>query len=344
MHVTRRIPSWTLWLVLVIPAGTGGVAQAQNSNQQNRTEKSGEPVVSADQVVAADQARPPWSPSPDDGKLRIICFGAHPDDAEFKAGGVAAMWAARGHHVKFVSTTNGDAGHWDLGGATLARKRYAEVRRAAEVLGVDESQVLEIHDGELMPTLENRKTILRLIREWQADIVMAHRQYDYHPDHRYTGVLVQDAAFNVTIPTYSPNTPRVELDPVVLFYHDRFERPYPFQPDIVVSIDDVFERKVDAITRLESQLFETVYRLDEVSRKRRLARIPKDAVGRRNLARQRFAARDGGVADKYRDAMAKWYGREKAAKVKHAEAFEIGQYGRQPTEEEIKALFPFLPQ
>jgi LmbE family N-acetylglucosaminyl deacetylase len=286
----------------------------------------------------------PWSPPPDDGKLRIICFGAHPDDAEFQAGGVAALWAAQGHHVKFVSTTNGDAGHWELGGAMLARKRYAEVRRAAEVLGIAASEVLEIHDGELMPSLENRKQIIRLIRQWQADIVMAHRPWDYHPDHRYTGVLVQDAAFNVTIPTYSPNTPRLEKNPVFLFYPDRFKRPYPFQPDIVVAIDEVFDKKVEAAFALESQLFETVYNADEPTRLKRLAEMPRDPAGRRALARQRFVDRNGRLAEQYRLDLIKWYGPEKGQKVQYAEAFEICEYGHQPTPKEIKDLFPFLPR
>ena len=126
-------------------------------------------------------------------KLRIICFGAHPDDAELKAGGVAAMWAAKGHEVKFVAVTNGDIGHWRDAGGPLARRRKSEVERAAKVLGIT-VEVMENHDGELLPTLENRRTVTRLIREWQADIVMSHRPNDYHPDHRYTGVLVQDAA------------------------------------------------------------------------------------------------------------------------------------------------------
>jgi len=291
----------------------------------------------------APAAKAPWSPPPKDGKLRIICFGAHPDDAEFRAGGVAAMWAAMGHHVKFVSTTNGDAGHWDLGGAVLARKRYAEVRTAAQKLGIDDSEVLEIHDGELMPTLENRQQIIRLIREWQADVVMAHRPYDYHSDHRYTGVLVQDAAFNVTIPTYSPNTPRLERNPVFLFYYDKFQRPYPFQPDIVVAIDDVFEKKVDALMALESQLFETVY-ADDATREKQLAEMPTDPAGRRAMAHKRFAERDGRVADQYRQALSKWYGPERSGQIKYAEAFEVCEYGHQPTADQIKQLFPFLPQ
>src|SRR5712664_3518213 len=73
---------------------------------------------------------------PDDGKLRIICFGAHPDDCEIQAGGVGAMWSAKGHHVKFVSVTNGDIGHWRDAGGPLARRRKAEVQSAARILGI----------------------------------------------------------------------------------------------------------------------------------------------------------------------------------------------------------------
>src|SRR5437867_5419595 len=134
----------------------------------------------------------------DDGKLRIICFGAHPDDCELRAAGVAAKWAALGHHVKFVSVTNGDIGHWKMAGGPLANRRLAEVKKCAQILGI-ETQVLDIHDGELLPTLENRRTITRLVREWKADIVLSHRPNDYHPDIRNVGVLIQDAGYMVTV-------------------------------------------------------------------------------------------------------------------------------------------------
>src|SRR5881275_643906 len=103
----------------------------------------------------APAAEPARRQPPDDGKLRIICFGAHPDDCELQAGGTAAMWAAKGHHVKFVSVTNGDIGHWREAGGPLAKRRTAEVERAAKVLGIS-TEVLDIHDGELLPTLDNR--------------------------------------------------------------------------------------------------------------------------------------------------------------------------------------------
>ena len=166
--------------------------------------------------------------------LRIIVFAAHPDDAEFNAGGVAALWVARGHKVKFVSMTNGDLGHYEMGGGALARRRKGEVERAAQILGI-ETHVMDIHDGELMPTLENRKAMVRLIREWRADIVMSHRPYDYNPDHRYVGVLAQDSAFMVTVPFYDLNSEPTEPNPVFLFLADRFVRPIPFRGDIVVG-------------------------------------------------------------------------------------------------------------
>src|SRR5580658_8076497 len=117
--------------------------------------------------------------------MRIIVFGAHPDDCELEAGGTAARWVKLGYKVKFVSVTNGDIGHYQMAGAILARRRTAEVKKCAEILGI-ETEVLDIHDGELLPTLENRRIITREIREWKANVVIAPRPNDYHPDHRYT--------------------------------------------------------------------------------------------------------------------------------------------------------------
>src|SRR4026207_161796 len=118
-------------------------------------------------------------------ELRIICFGAHPDDCELQAGGTAALWAGEGHHVLFVSLTNGDIGHWREAGGPLARRRRHEVMQAHKILGI-QGVILDIHDGELLPTVENRRLVTRLIREWNAGIVVSHRPNDYHPDHRYT--------------------------------------------------------------------------------------------------------------------------------------------------------------
>jgi N-acetylglucosamine malate deacetylase 1 len=273
----------------------------------------------------------------DDGKLRIICFGAHPDDAEYKAGGVAAKWAALGHHVKFVSVTNGDIGHWQTAGGPLAQRRTAEVKQAAKLLGI-ETEVLDIHDGELLPTLENRRTITRLIRGWKADIVMSHRPNDYHPDHRYTGVLVQDAAYMVTVPFICPDTPPLTSNPVFFFYSDGFQKPNPFTPDVVVSIDETFDKKIDAVGALPSQVYEGGATGSEAFMKD----IPKDAAGRRAWTIENHGRRYAAVADKFRDALVTWYGPARGKAVKYAEAFEICEYGRRPNMEELKKLFPFF--
>lgn len=273
-----------------------------------------------------------------DGKLRIIVFGAHPDDAEFKAGGTGAKWARLGHHVKLVSVTNGDIGHWQMAGGPLALRRTGEVYAASERLGT-QSQVLDIHDGELEPTLENRRKITRLIREWQADIVISHRPWDYHPDHRYVGVLVQDAAFMVTVPFICPDTPPLKKNPVFLFSSDAFQKPYPFKADVAVAIDDVFEQKLDAVHELASQVYE-----GGASGSEEFVRsVPPatDDEGRRAWLREKWTERQGREANRFRAALLEWYGEERGKAVRFAECFEICEYGRQPTREELAKLFPF---
>jgi LmbE family N-acetylglucosaminyl deacetylase len=268
--------------------------------------------------------------------LRIICFGAHPDDCELQVGGVAAMWAAKGHKVKLVSVTNGDIGHWREAGGPLALRRKAEVKKAAEILGVT-AQVLDIHDGELLPSLENRRLLTRLIREWNADIVMGPRPNDYHPDHRYTGVLVQDAAYMVTVPFFCPDTPFLKKNPVFFYYPDNFQKPNPFQADVAVAIDPVINKLLDALDALESQFLEG-------GANGSADLVPSDPAGREKRAkevRNSFARRYEGWANRFRPKLSEFYGAE-SAEVRYAQAFEICEYGRRPDKEELKQLFPFF--
>jgi LmbE family N-acetylglucosaminyl deacetylase len=296
--------------------------------------------VAANRLQAQSaRAKPPVG----DGKLRIIAFGAHPDDCELSAGGTAAQWAAQGHHVKFVSCTNGDIGHWRMAGGPLARRRATEVQRCAEILG-NHVEVLDIHDGELMVTMENRRLVCRLIRDWRADIVLSHRPNDYHPDHRYVGVLVMDAAFMVTVPHFCPDTPHLTKNPVFLFTDDEFRRPNPFTPDVVVGIDDVIEKKIAAIEALESQFYE-----GGCGGGPHLIPDPKDAaavaarkkqVGDEFLSYPYYSPVE--TAQRFRAALARYYGKDRAEKIRYAEAFEVCEYGRKPEEGELKRLFPFF--
>ena len=267
------------------------------------------------------------------GKIRVIAFGAHPDDCDIRAAGTAALFAKMGNAVKFVSVTNGDAGHQSMSGAVLAQRRLAEAKESARRLGI-EYEVLNNHDGELLPTLEVRKEIIRQIRRWNADVVLAPRPNDYHPDHRYTGVLVQDAAYMVVVPAVTPEVPALRKNPVFLYYEDNFQRPNPFRPDIAVAIDDVVDKKTDALDSHVSQFYEWLPWVDG-----KLSEVPKDPVERKAwLKRTRNRPPNSAV----REALVKWYGPEKGNAVKYYEAFEICEYGARPDEARIRELFPML--
>jgi LmbE family N-acetylglucosaminyl deacetylase len=288
-------------------------------------------VALAEAMPAPAQAQPP-----EDGKLRIIIFGAHPDDAEYRGAGVAMKWAKMGAHVKLVSATNGDIGHWKLAGGPLALLRKHEVTEVDRQLGAS-TEVLDIHDGEILPTLENRRMITRLIRQWNADIVITNRPNDYHPDHRYTSILVQDSAYMVTVPFFCPDTPALKKNPVFLYAPDRFEKPNPFTADVAVGIDDVMEPTLDALLVMKSQIqeggangYEGIYPEDPAGRQRRDEQV-----------RTELAHRYQGYADRYRDTLVKFYGAERARKIRYAQAFEVCEYGRQPSKEELKQMFPF---
>ena len=268
----------------------------------------------------------------DDEKLRIICFGAHPDDCELRAAGVAAKWADQGHHVKFVSVTNGDIGHWKMAGGPLAQRRLAEVKRCAKILGI-ETEVMDIHDGELLPTLENRRTITRLIREWKADIVMCHRPNDYHPDHRNVGVLVQDAAYMVTVPFFCPDVPYLKSNPVFLYFEDRFQKPTPFEPTVVVPIDDVVEKKLACVEALESQFYEGGC----CSGVTALPQTAEAKAARKKEVYDLFKLRFAATASRFAANLPRT---ESGTKASYAEAFELCEYGRQPSREELLKLFP----
>jgi LmbE family N-acetylglucosaminyl deacetylase len=274
----------------------------------------------------------------DDGKLSILMIGAHPDDCELKGSGTAIKWAKLGHRVQFVAMTGGDNGHPTMSGGALQQRRREEAAEAGKRLGIDRSIVLDNHGGELLPTLEARREVVRLIREANADIVISHRVTDYHPDHRYTATLVQDAAYMVTVPFFVSSVPALNRNPVFLYFEDTFKRPAPFRPDIATSIDDVFEQKMYALEAHVSQMFEwTPFMLSRSSGRREA--IPTDPAERRAwLANIWFPHRSSPDVQACLDTL-NGLG---TTPVRYAEAFEICEYGRQIDSAEIRRLFPFL--
>lgn len=265
--------------------------------------------------------------------IRVIVIGAHPDDPDSDAGGTAILFSKMGFAVKFLSVTNGDAGHQNMGGGVLAKRRLAEAKEAGRRFGV-EYDVLDNHDGELTPNLQVRLQIIRKIREWNADMVIAPRPNDYHPDHRYTGVLVQDAAYMVAVPNVASDVPPLKKNPVFLYSQDFFQRPNAFRPDIAVDITSVYAQKMDAMDAHESQVYEWLPWIGGY-----LDQVPKDKAERKKWLTQRSIVK---VTPEVRQSLEKWYGKEKAAAVQNAEAFEVCEYGMQPNEEDIRRLFPML--
>ena len=252
----------------------------------------------------------------------IIAFGAHPDDAELKFAGTAALFAAQGHKVKLVALTNGDVGHFSQAGGPLAQRRKAEVEACHKKLGVA-TDVLDIHDGELMPDLETRKKVANLIRDWQADIVLSHRPWDYHPDHRAVGKLAEDAAVVVAAPFFAPYTPPTKGNPIFLFYSDNFKKPYPFDPIIAVGFDEVAQKKWDCISALPSQFG------DADSWQARYGRnVPTDEAGRKATFIEGSETAQRRRREPVPRSAGELYGEQKGRAIKYAEAFELNQYGR----------------
>lgn len=266
-------------------------------------------------------------------KINVVVIGAHPDDCDIKAGGTAVLYAEMGHNVMFVSVTNGDAGHHEMGGGALAKRRMAEAEEAGRRLGV-KYVVLDHHDGELFPHLHIRLELIRLIRNWNADIVISHRPNDYHPDHRNASILVQDAAYMVIVPNVAPDTPPLAKNPVFLYMEDRFQRPNPFRPDITIDVSSVLDKKYYGMAAHDSQFFEwlpwTAGRLEEV---------PTFAEERLQWLKN---SRRFEISPQVRETLTKWYGAEKAKNAVSAEAFEICEYGRRPSDDEIRKLFPMI--
>jgi LmbE family N-acetylglucosaminyl deacetylase len=264
--------------------------------------------------------------------VRIICIGAHPDDCEIEFAGTAVKLAAAGHAVRLLAVTDGSAGHHVHERQELSEIRRREAAEAARRLGVASADVLNYRDGELLATLEPRHEIVRQIRRWEADVVLTHRPWDYHPDHRYTAQLVQDSAYLVVVPHVCPVTPALKRNPVFIYLEDRFESPAPFRPDIAVDIDDVWDLKIDALDAHASQFYEWLPWVDGL-----LDTVPCDESERREWLEETW---DRPLSPCVQAALSRRYGPGRAREVRHAEAFEVCEYGRQPSPEELEEMFP----
>ncbi len=270
--------------------------------------------------------------------MDILCVGAHPDDCESAMGGTAALFAQRGDRVRFLSVTNGDKGHYAAeyisDPAALARRRHAEAIAASAVIGC-EYRCLGLHDGEVYVSKETTEAMIRAIRGFGPigkgpDLIITNRPCDYHRDHRYTAQIVLDALYMLTVPLACPDTPHLRRLPVVAYWQDGFTEHGPFQPDIVIPIDASIGQKVKAVCEHVSQFMEWIpYNAGSHDA---FADFPSD--------RSEQTARIGALYRERARQVAMQWSELMPAGREYAEAFQISDYGDQPTPAELRRLFP----
>jgi LmbE family N-acetylglucosaminyl deacetylase len=269
--------------------------------------------------------------------LRLLILGAHPDDAEFHAGGLATKYRRLGHTVRIISLTCGDAGHQTMSGQALADRRREEMRDAARVIGADFA-MWEHGDGRLEPNLDLRWQVIRELRTFAPDLVLTHRTNDYHPDHRACGHVVRDASYLVTVPAIVPEAPILRRPPVIAYMPDRFMRPNPLRGDVVIDVQDELDAILDMLACHRSQIFEWLPFNRGI-----LDQLPADEAGKRAWLREWYCSYLRPQADRYRQELIATYGPTPGSQVEFAEAFEISEYAAQLDAAARQRLFPFLP-
>ena len=274
----------------------------------------------------------------DSSNHTALILGAHPDDAEIRCGGMAAIWRSHGWTVHFVSVTDGSAGHQSLTGQALTEKRSRESDRAASVIGA-KTHCMGLPDGGLEPTVDNRLKLVRLVRRLEPDLIVTHRPNDYHPDHRVTSQLMMDASYLLAVPSIAPDVAPMRRRPVICYCWDDFKDPVPFKADIAVDIDPVLPQKLEQMMAHETQFFDWLPWVSGGT-----ADVPADEAGRRDyLAAWLLQRHNPPVAQAYRDVLLSRYGHDHAQGVRYAEAFQICEYGAPADPRAIEQLFPLYP-
>ena len=281
--------------------------------------------------------------------MKILAIGAHQDDNEFRVGGMAHKWVKAGHEVRFLSMCNGCGGHHIMTPEETTARRARESAKVAEYLGI-QYDVWDIDDCTLMADLPTRERLIRYIREFSPDLLIAHRPNDYHADHRASGQLVQDASYILTVPHTCPDVPAMRRMPVIVYNEDRFRNP-EFIPTYVIDMNDEIETKLHIAHLNESQVYEWLpytyeqtVPTDEAERKEWLKgmEITDETTDEEIMAATRgYAVRFAKTAVRFRSELIRRYGEERGKKVKYAEAFELCEYGEKPSPELEKALFGF---
>ena len=279
--------------------------------------------------------------------MKILAIGAHQDDNEFRVGGMAHKWVKAGHEVRFLSMCNGCGGHHIVTPEETTAKRAKESAKVAEYLGI-RYDVWDIDDCTLTADLPTRERLIRYIREFSPDLVIAHRPNDYHADHRASGQLVQDASYILTVPHTCPDVPAMLRMPVIVYNEDAFKNP-PFIPTYVVDMNDEIDTKLQIAHMNESQVYEWLpYNKGETVPEGESERFEwlkgleiTEATTDEEImnAKRGYSVRFAKTAARFRGELIEKYGEERGNRVRYAEAFELCEYGTQPSKEFENVLF-----
>jgi N-acetylglucosamine malate deacetylase 1 len=264
---------------------------------------------------------------------RLLILGAHPDDAEFHAGGIASIYRAMGREVKMVSVTDGGAGHHTRSSSELVCLRRDEAAAAGRVIGAV-YETWDFPDGALQASLEVRHRIILEIRQFKPDLVLTHRPNDYHPDHRAVGQCVQDASYLVKVPLIVPDVPALRKDPVVAYMSDLFTKPQRMQPEMILNIADQIDTIVAMLACHASQVFEWLAYEQGI-----LESLPADQAGRMAWLKAWYTNYIRPRVAHFRDEISRAFG-DSASSLEYVEAFEISEYALRPDAALLEHLFP----
>ncbi len=183
-------------------------------------------------------------------KLDLLAFGVHPDDIELSCAGTLLVEKKNGKKVGIIDLTQGE-----LGTRGTAETRKEEAANSAAILGVDIRENLEMADGFFKNDEENQRKIIQALRKYRPEIIICNALEDRHPDHGRSAELMNDAAFLSglrKIKTFEGDKEQQEWRPKYVFHY--IQDTY-FNPDFVIDISDVFDKKVEAIEAFTTQFY-----------------------------------------------------------------------------------------
>jgi len=178
-------------------------------------------------------------------KLDALAFGAHADDVEIGCSGTIIKLGSLGHKTGVISLTKGE-----MATRGTPEIRAEEFKNAAEIMGLSAHKMLDIPDGRIERTWENKTKIIKEIRTYKPRIVFAPYWITRHPDHEQTSQLVRDSAFLSGLKKIETGQEPFRPNKVI-YYQTRFE----FKPSFIVDISDFHQQKVKAIQAYKSQFF-----------------------------------------------------------------------------------------